>query len=204
MRKSRKKLSRTELRTHVQDLIEAGQSEDVVDLVVKLLDENTRLELLNAKLQKHRFGKKSEKLDPQQLALLFEEIARSSGENQALDRTAELVVDEAQPREENASAPRKRGHRKPLPADLPRKVLEIPVPEPQRQCSRCGEPLERIGTESSEVLEFIPAHFEVRRYEREKLACRACEGGGVVTAPAPDKVIEKGLPGPGLLAHVVV
>lgn len=201
---SRKKLSPAQLRAHVDELIDADRREDVVELVLRLLDENTRLELLNAKLRKHRFGKKSEKLDPQQLALLFEEMAQCSGENEALERTPELVVDEGAPREETAPARQKRGHRKPLPADLPRKILEIPVPESQRRCTHCGRRLDRIGSEASEVLEFVPAHFEVRRYEREKLACRACEGGGVVTAPAPDKVIEKGLPGPRLLAHVVV
>jgi transposase len=64
--------------------------------------------------------------------------------------------------------------------------------------------MEPIGAEVSERIELIPARLEIRRYEREKLACSHCHGGGVVTAPAPIAVVDKGLAGPGLLAHVVV
>jgi transposase len=199
------KKSRTQVLDEVGTLVDAGQRGPVVELIAKLLEENTRLELLVAKLRKHRFGSRSEKLDPQQLALIEAEIAQASGETAALERTPDQVIDEGQPREETpAKPPRKRGHRKPLAPDLPRQTIAIPVPDEQRRCSGCKQEMERIGIETSEVLELIPARIEIRRYEREKLACPHCQGGGVTTAPAPAKVVDKGLAGPGMLAHVVV
>ena len=202
---SASKKSRKEVLDEVGTLVDAGQREPVVQLITKLLEENTRLELLVAKLRKHRFGSKSEKLDPQQLALVEAELAQESGETEALERTPEHVIDEGQPREETpAQPPRRRGHRKPLAPDLPRQTIVIAVPEAQRRCSGCKKEMERIGAEVSEVIELIPARIEIRRYEREKLACPSCHGGGVTTAPPPVKVVDKGLAGPGMLAHVVV
>ena len=52
------------------------------------------------------------------------------------------------------------------------------------------------------MLEKIPARLKVIRHVRPSYACRACEA--ILQAPAPDLPIEKGRPGPGLLAHVLV
>jgi transposase len=199
-----KKRSRRETLVEVGALIDEGRKDAVLALIDRLLDENTRLELLYAKLRKHRFGSRSEKLDPQQLALIEAELAAQSGE--PLERTPEHVIDEGQARPETAEnkPPRKRGHRKPLPADLPRHTHVISVAAEQRRCSSCQQEMTPIGAETSETIEFVPARIEIHRYEREKLACARCPGGGVVTAPAPVKVVDKGLAGPGLLAHVVV
>ena len=172
-------------------------------MIGKLVDEVDRLEMLEQKLRKHRFGKRSEKLDPKQLALALAEMDELTGNTAELQPTPEHIADEGQPRGDTSPRPR-RGKRKPLPPDLPRTTIPIPVPEAQRHCASCGQEMGTIGTETSEELEWIPGHFEVRRYEREKRACAHCGNGGVVTAPTPGKVVEKGLPGPGLLAHVVV
>jgi transposase len=59
-----------------------------------------------------------------------------------------------------------------------------------------------IGEDVSEVLELVPAHFRVQEHHRLKYACSRCKET-VTTAPGPAKLIEKGLPGPGLLSHVV-
>ena len=201
-----KKKSRKDTLDEVRTLLGEGKSETVVSLFDRLLDENTRLELLYHKALRHRFGSKSEKLDPQQLALIQAEIDAHRGE--VLERTPEHVIDEGQPR--NPEAPpaekpeRRRGHRKPFPAHLPREVIAIPVPSEQRACSACHQEMAPIGAEVSERVELVPARLEIRRYEREKLACSHCHGGGVVTAPAPVAVVDRGLAGPGLLAHVVV
>ena len=77
--------------------------------------------------------------------------------------------------------------------------------EPVLAC-RCGctDParLTCLGEDVTEVLEKIPARLKVIRHIRPRYACRACEA--VLQAPAPDLPIEKGRPGPGLLAHVLV
>ena len=77
--------------------------------------------------------------------------------------------------------------------------------EPVLAC-RCGctDParLTRLGEDVTEVLEKIPARLKVIRHVRPRYACRACEA--VIQAPAPALPIERGRPGPGLMAHVLV
>ena len=52
------------------------------------------------------------------------------------------------------------------------------------------------------MLERIPSRFQVIRHVRVKLACACCER--IVQAAAPSRPIERGVAGPGLLAHVLV
>jgi transposase len=73
----------------------------------------------------------------------------------------------------------------------------------ERLCPCCGETRQRIGCETSEQLEFVPAVLKVIEHRRWKYACRRCEEQ-VAIAPVPNKPIAKGLPGPGLLSNVVV
>jgi transposase len=97
----------------------------------------------------------------------------------------------------------KGGGRKPLPDHLPRTDIVHAIADANRPCPVCGADRVCIGHEVSEVLEIEPAKFRVERHLREKLACKACEQS-VETAPAPDKVIPKGRPGPTRLAHVMI
>jgi transposase len=60
----------------------------------------------------------------------------------------------------------------------------------------------QFGEDVSEQLERIPASYKVIRHVRPKFACAGCDQ--VVEAPAPARPIERGLPGPNLLAHVLV
>jgi len=138
--------------------------------------------------------RRSEKIDPAQL-LLFAEAAMK-------DAAPEATLDaEAQPVEPK---PKKKGHgRKKPPVELPRLPIEHPVAEADKVCPHCGDARVRIGEEITEQLEYAPASLFVIEHIQPKLACRRCEEG-VVLAPKPAQPIEKGLPGPGLLAHVVV
>ena len=58
------------------------------------------------------------------------------------------------------------------------------------------------ATAPREVLEYIPVSLKVIEHIRPKLSCRACET--IVQAPMPSLPIERGLPGPGLLAHIAI
>jgi transposase len=62
--------------------------------------------------------------------------------------------------------------------------------------------LRKLGEDISEMLEYIPASFKVIRHVRPKLCCTKCDV--IVEAPAPSRPIDRGLAGPGLLAHVLV
>ena len=150
-----------------------------------------RLSLIIEKLKRMMFGAKSEKVSVQleQLELRLEELETAQA---AAEASVEATAAEAKPKS--------RPSRKPLPAHLPREVVTH-HPE-QDCCPDCGEALRNFGEDVAEILEYIPANFKVIRHVRPKFACTGCER--VVQAPAPPRTIERGLAGPGLLAHVLV
>jgi transposase len=160
---------------------------------------------LNANLQhqleqllRRIYGKKSEKLDPNQLLLFAHEILEAGGP----DLTPES---ETAPADAPAAArPQGPGHgRKPLPASLPRKQIVHDVPVEQRPCPDCGSERVCIGEEVREQLEYVPASLVVIEHVRPKYACPDCQAHVVIADRLPEP-IEKGLPGPGLMAHVAV
>jgi transposase len=147
------------------------------------------LKLWIAKLRRMQFGRKSEKLDHQieQLELQLEDL-------QADDAEAEREMPPVD------RAPRQRAPRKPLPEHLPRdEKVYLPA---TIDCPTCGRNLKQLGEDVSEQLEFVPASFRVIRHVRPKLACACCDA--IVQAPGPSRPIERGIAGPGLLAHVLV
>ena len=99
-----------------------------------------------------------------------------------------------------AVVPSKKPARRPLPPELPRETETI-APK-QEACPDCGGKLRPLGEDVSEVLEYVPARFKVIRTVRPKLSCACC--ARIVQEPAPHRPIDKGLAGPGLLAHVLV
>jgi len=152
------------------------------------------LKLLILKLKRMHFGPRSEKYDRdiQQLELRLEDLET----NQAAAEPPPLVPAAVVLKQE---APRKPA-RRPLPAELPRETETI-APA-QEACPDCGGKLRRLGEDVSETLEYVPARFKVIRTVRPKLSCADCSQ--IVQAPAPNRVIDRGLAGPGLLAHVLV
>jgi len=73
----------------------------------------------------------------------------------------------------------------------------------EKTCPHCGQAKCEIGCERTERFEYVPAKLIRQIIERPKLAC-PCGEAKVSIAPLPPAPIEKGLPGPGLLAHVVL
>ena len=166
---------------------------DVNDKARTIVDLKGQLEYL----KRHVFGRRSEKLDPNQ-RLLFEGLFEQLESHQQQQQTE---VREPQP----VKSRRKNGNhkgRRPLPADLPREKIEIHPPQEQQQCPDCESDKEVIGQEVTEVLEYKPASFFVRQYVRYKYACSKC-GANVSIGELPARAIDKGLPGEGLLAHVI-
>jgi transposase len=90
--------------------------------------------------------------------------------------------------------------RRPLPAHLPRETRKV-LPK-QEVCPDCGGQLKQFGEDVSETLEYVPGHFKVIQQVRPKLACACCDK--IVQAEAASRPIERGMAGPGLLAHVLV
>lgn len=102
----------------------------------------------------------------------------------------------ALPQRSKSKQPR-RAHpgRRPIPEDIPRLNIAL---EPQEDLTGCV----RIGEEVTEELDYLPGHFFVRRFIRTKYARPQAEG--MLIAPAPVRVIDKGIPGPMLLAYILV
>ncbi len=139
------------------------------------------------------YGRSSEKLDPAQLLLFAAEAMAAVGAE------APQSV-EAEPE----GGTKRKGHgRKRPPVELPHLPIEHPVPESEKVCDGCGAQKKRIGQKVTEQLEYAPASLFVIDHIRPVLACPCCQEG-VTVAPKPAQPIEKGLPGPGLLAQVVV
>lgn len=151
-----------------------------------------RLKLLIAKRRRMQFGRKSEKLERQieQLELQLED--REASERRKEEERVSAVASNAVPKVQPA--------RGPLPEHLPRETHRHEPKEPS--CPDCGGALRKLGEDVSEMLEYVPAQFKVLRHVRVKLSCTRCEK--VMEGATPSRPIERGMAGPGLLAHVLV
>ena len=152
-----------------------------------------QLEHYVAQLLRARYGPRSEKVDPAQLALFDPNAAEPAAESWPQPEPLDTVV----------RAHRRRGKRQPLPAELPRERVEHDLTEEEKCCPACGQQRERIGCQTSEQLEFVPASLYVVEHVRWKYACRGCQEHVAIARPAA-KPIERGIPGPGLLAQLIV
>jgi len=154
-----------------------------------------------AQLLRNRYGQKRERIDENQLFLFAAQIIAASQRASAATSSEESTADSLTSKEKKETE--RRGHgRRPLPKTLERRRVVFDLEESQRQCQHCQTPMQKIGEDVSERLEFIPAFLQVIEEVRPKYACG--KGCGVAAAPKPASSIEKGLPGPGLLAHVAV
>lgn len=154
-----------------------------------------------AQLLRYRYGQKRERVDENQLFLFAAQIIAASLRASAATPREEPTADSLTSKEKKESE--RRGHgRRPLPKSLERRRVVFALDESQRQCQHCHTPMQKIGEDVSERLEFIPASLQVIEEVRPKYAC--AKGCGVAAAQKPAAPIEKGLPGPGLLAHVAV
>jgi transposase len=162
-------------------------------LQAELYAKTLHIEKLKAELallKRARYGRSSERIE--QLELLIGELEADEAEQEAKEPATAPAK-----RESTGLAPR---GRQPLPAHLPRERIEH---APACACPACGSTrLSRIGSDEREVLEYVPSHFKVIVHVRPKLSCRACET--IVQPPLPSLPIERGRPGPALLAHVLV
>lgn len=157
----------------------------------ELLRRVERMRQIIRQFQRAQFGRRSERLDADQLQLALEEREIASAQTQA-------------PAEKQATTPRPRselGQRKSLPTHLPR--VEVVIEPETRSCRCCGGAMHVIGEEKSERLDVIPAQHRILVTRRPKYACRAC-ADAVVQAPAPERLIRSGLPTEAMVAHILV
>jgi transposase len=207
-----------DVRRKLEQLAADGHTVALIELVVALLvqmrDKNNALSARLASALRELYGRKSQKISTAQLLLLFAELGAEVPEGAAAaaespdpsTETTEQPPEQGlvpQPPEPPKPPPRRGAGRAPLPKDLRRETRIVAVPETERTCPQCGADKKCIGHRTSEILEFLPAQFKIIEEQREKLACPRCPEQGVTTA-ATEKVMDRGRPGPGLLANIVV
>lgn len=140
---------------------------------------------------RNRFGSKSESLDQLDLGLAEDEAIGAAADQQNIPEPASLG---------DPCRQKKRQHsRKPLPDHLERKDAVL---MPDQSCCQCGGKMKTLGEDITEELEYVPGRFVVNRIVRPRLSCSCCEK--IVQASLPSRPIERGRPGAGLLAHVLV
>jgi len=169
------------------------------------LTEIERLQLLIHGLQRNRFGRRSEKLDDEQLQRGLEDLEQSVAEQEAGLDAATTSAEPSAPEPKTSPAspraqPAKR-NRGTLPAHLPR--IEVIVDVEDKACPCCGGTTHVIGDDVAEMLDYAPAQFRVKVIRRPRRGCRACEGA-VIQAPAPDRPIDGGMATEALLAHILI
>jgi transposase len=145
-------------------------------------------------LLRRQFGPRRESVDPDQLRLFSDEAAEDVAEG-----TGE------EPQESEDARPKRRwrrGGRQKLPEGLPRKRVEYELTDDELPCPDCGCTRTKIGEEVSEQLEYVPSSLFVIQHVRFRYACRPCQEH-VAIADKPPQPIDKGLPGPGLLAQTI-
>ncbi len=160
-----------------EQIVKLRQQLQWAELKIQVLEEQLRLERIK------KYGPASEKLSAAQLELLELEPVVSSAEVQA--------ESEREPMAAAVRPSRPHPRRQELPAGLPRVERVLGCAPEQCTCKACGQPTAVIAYDVSERLDVEPAKYFVVVTKREKRACKHCEQAGMVTAPAPARIIDK-------------
>lgn len=162
--------------------------------VERLTAQNARYEHIIDQLRRMQFGKRSEKLDKDQLNLAFEDLAQGLAEIEGEEEREDLELKRHRARQRRESRPS-------LPSHLPE--VEVLVEPQATACPCCSGVMHVIGEDVSRRLDVVPAQYQVLVTRRPKYACRQCEGQ-IIQAPAPARLIEGGLPTEQMVSQVLV
>ncbi|WP_298797708.1 IS66 family transposase, partial [uncultured Rhizobium sp.] len=171
----------------------AAQADQLAEQARKLQSRDTLIDKLKAQLavlKRARFGSSSEKMDRaiEQLELALEDIEAAEAEAMAPALSSTAGPAKAKP------------SRQPLPDHLPRHDV---THQATCACPVCGgSDFIRAGESVSEVLDYVPASFRVVRHVQPRFTCKGCDTQ--IKADMPSLPIERGKPGPGLVAHVLI
>lgn len=182
-----------------QSRLLAEERAAAADLATAKSEAEAEIERLQSILDaflRHRFGRRSEQLDPDQLQLGLEDVEAALGAARAGREAASARSKGDRPRKANRGS---------LPAHLERieQVVDVEGIDGFRACPCCGGGLHQIGEDVSERLDVVPTTFRVLVTRRPRYGCRSCESA-VVQAPAPAHIVEGGIPTEALIAQVLV
>lgn len=178
----------------MQNIVDIEQENRLLRKTIADKDHHIKiLEEYILSLKQKQFGSSSEKLSPAQTEL-FDEADGASAEIEADDVVAIDTV-------EVPAHTRSTKRRVSIPANIPRVDIVHDLPDDQKVCPHDGSALKRIGSETHEQLDIIPAKVQALNHIRYKYACPCCEKH-LVTAIKPAQPIEKSIASPGLLAYI--
>jgi transposase len=184
-----------------QELIER-QALQIEALTQKLQGAELNLSRLQHQVEqllRRVYGRRSEKMDPNQL--LFDSLLLEADQSPASEPEPVVVIEPGP-----VAVRTRRNHpgRIPIPDHLERVEIVLDLPEEQKVCSQSGRPLKQIGWEISEKLEYRPGKLIVNVYKRPKYGSQDLEGPGVRMASLPDHPIERCKADVGLIAYLIV
>ena len=146
------------------------------------------LEYLVDLLRRMKFGQSRERFeDPNQTKLPLEVQA------EVLQEQGEIIKQEIT----YSRAKKKHPGRASLPSHLPVEEIEI-YPEGDLSDKVC------IGTETTDVLDYVPGYFKIKRYIRYKYATKDKDNTQISIGLLPDRTIERGIPSEGLISTILV
>jgi len=155
-----------------------------------------RLRCQIARPRRMRFGRPSERITRriEQLEPRLEALEAGAAEEAAhaeADDPAAAIPTRAKPK------------REPLPDHPPRQdVAHQPAGDAARIRPACGGGMGKLGEDVTEVLDYVPGHFQAIRHVRPKFACRTCDS--ITQAPAPSMPTPQGRATPAMLAHLLM
>ena len=189
------------------DLIEQQQLQ-IEELTKKLRSTQLSMKMLQHQVEqllRRVYGRRSEKLDPNQL--MFDNLILEALDQPSSQVPPELPVEEKPERKRPRTVKRLHPGRIPIPEHLERVEIVLDIAEEDKVCPETGKPLKKIGEEVSEKLEYRPGKLIVNVFKRPKYASpdsMASGQVGVITAPMPDHPIEKCKADVGLVSHIIV
>lgn len=233
MRRSMSDEAKTSSREQLEALLASGDTAAIVELVVDLESRATtesarakglveknddlgetvrRLKARVKHLVKLVYGRRSEKLTPEELDQLVLAFNGTLQGDAALTIPTPVAADERQEETPDGERPRKdpkkrrpnHPGRTALSDDLERRINLVEVPADECECSLCGEPMGDIGYLDHETVQYVPAHFCVDIERRQKLGCKNDKClGDAVTADRKDEPKVTTRVGASVLAHLI-
>lgn len=189
---SKKSVDLVQLRDLLAELAKRKEPDALLEVVMGVLLKTEKVIQDQAfeiqQLRKQLFGRRSEKLSPNQLSLFAQMLGNVVGADEPIDEPAQ-------------KRKRKKALRRKL---VPTESHEILVADEERPCPTCGKPRCTLGHVRALVIEYTPPKIDVIEYLREKIVCRACEGEVTLAPPPPERVIDGAMPGPQLLAALTI
>ncbi|MDX8382908.1 MAG: IS66 family transposase [Ghiorsea sp.] len=174
----------------MKSLIKQVESQSVI--IKELQQENADFKALIRQLNNRIFGVKADRIEDSQQPDVLNEAEAGIDQQPVVGEPCKVTSKGA-----------KRGGRRKLPQSLPRTIIMHDLPEAEKQCGECKQPMTVIDVDSTEKLKYIPATVEVEVHQRPKYGCKHCECAPQQAKPAA-QAIPKSMATSSLLAHVLI